>query len=281
MPAGSSINSLPAIDLHLHSTYSADGASSVGEYTRQAEILGLTELGFCEHLDLDPRDSGYGYFDPGRYSRGIAAAQETVPGLCLRQGVEITYQAALEDEIATWLAGSSWDYVMLSVHLVDYADGWAFISEPTAVDQYFATHSQRQAYGPYFRELLRAAQSDLGDVLGHVDLIKRYGVRRYGPFEPAAFENEIRAVLQAAIERGMGLEVNSSGLRQSPGEPYPTLTVLRWYREMGGEILTIGSDAHHAQELGAGTAEAMALAQEAGFRAIATFQKRRVCWIDL
>ena len=72
----------------------------------------------------------------------------------------------------------------------------------------FATHDQRQAYAPYFEELLRAAQSGLGDVLGHLDLVKRFGVRHYGPFEPAAFEEEIRAVLRAAIDSGMGLEIN-------------------------------------------------------------------------
>jgi histidinol-phosphatase (PHP family) len=129
--------------------------------------------------------------------------------------------------------------------------------------------------------LLRAAQSGLGDVLGHLDLVKRFGVRHYGPFEPAAFEEEIRAVLRAAIDGGMGLEINTSGLRQSPGEPYPALAVLQWYRELGGEILTLGSDTHHVNNLGAGLAEAMTLAQVAGFRAIATFEKRNIRWLDL
>jgi len=146
---------------------------------------------------------------------------------------------------------------------------------------YFAGHSQRQAYLPYFEDLLRAAQSGLGDVLGHLDLVKRYGTRHYGRFEPTAFEEEIRAVLRAAIETGTGLELNTSGLRQSPGEPYPSLTVLEWYRALGGELLTIGSDAHRAEDLGAGLDEALALARQAGFRALATFERRQVCWIEL
>jgi histidinol-phosphatase (PHP family) len=170
---------------------------------------------------------------------------------------------------------------MVSVHLVDYADGWAIVSEPEAIRTYFATHSQRQAYAPYFEELLRAAQSGLGDVLGHLDLVKRYGVAHYGPLEPTAFEEEIRAVLHAAIESGTGLEINTSGLRQAPAEPYPAPTVLRWYREMGGEIVTTGSDAHHASDLGAGIAEALDLARKTGFRAVATFEQRQVRWLDL
>ena len=275
-------HSEPAImDLHVHSTCSVDGASTIEECALRAEGLGLAEVGFCEHVDLDPRDGSYGYFDPQRYQREMEAARAAVREVRLRQGVEITYQSGLEAALEAWLAGHSWDYVVASVHLVDYPDGWAIISEPGAMSAYFASHSQREAYSPYFAELLRAAQSGLGDVLGHLDLVKRYGVRQYGPLDPASFEEEIRQVLRAAAQRGLGLEINTSGLRQSPGEPYPALKVLRWFRELGGEVLTVGSDAHHADDLGAGIAEAQEMAREAGFRAMAAFEERRVRWIDL
>jgi histidinol-phosphatase (PHP family) len=269
------------LDLHVHSTCSADGASSIASYARRAARHGLAEVGYCEHADFDPRDWSYGYLDLVRYDQEIAAARASAPGVRLRQGVEITYQARLEQEIRAWLAGGTWDYVVASVHLVDYADGWAMVSEPRAVDDYFADHSQRQAYVPYFEELLRAVRSGLGDLLGHFDLVKRYGTGHYGPFEPADFREEIQTVLQAAVECGVGLEINTSGLRQAPGEAYPGLTVLRWYRELGGEILTIGSDAHKADHLGYGVAEAQALARAAGFRAITTFEARQASWIDL
>jgi histidinol-phosphatase (PHP family) len=273
---------IPAlVDLHVHSTCSGDGLSSIEEYARRAEVLGLVEVGYCEHVDLDPRDGDYGHLDPGHYDREMAAARAATHGVHLRQGVEITYQSGLEESLVAWLARRPWDYVIASVHLVDYTDGWAFISEPGAMGAYFAGHSQRQAYGPYFAELLRAAQSGLGDVLGHFDLVKRYGVRHYGPLDPVAYEEEIREILRTAVHSGMGLEINTSGLRQSPGEPYPALTVLRWFRELGGEILTVGSDAHHAGNLGDGITQALAMAQEAGFPAIATFAERRVKWIDL
>jgi histidinol-phosphatase (PHP family) len=238
-------------------------------------------VGFCEHVDLDPRDQDYGYLDLSRYHQEIAAARILEPRVMLRQGVELSYQACRENEIRAWLAARAWDFVVTSVHLVDYADGWAIISEPGTTGAYFAAHSQRQAYTPYFEELLRAAQSGLGNVLGHFDLVKRFGTQHYGPFEPMAFEKEIRAVLRAAIDSGMGLEINTSGLRQLPGEPYPALTVLQWYRELGGEILTFGSDTHHLDGLAAGLSEAMALAQMAGFRAYSTFEKRQVRWHDL
>lgn len=281
MPTGGARDLPVLVDLHVHSTCSVDGGSSIEEYARQAEILGLVEVGYCEHIDLDRRDMGYGYMDPGRYDREMAAARAEVHDVRLRQGVEITYQSDLEESLFAWLASHPWDYVVASVHLVEYTDGWAIISEPGAMGAYFANHSQRQAYDPYFAELLRAVQSGLGDVLGHLDLVKRYGVLHYGPLDPVVFEEEIREILRTAAQRGMGLEINTSGLRQSPGEPYPALTVLRWFRELGGEILTVGSDAHHADDLGGGITQALAMAQEAGFRAIATFQERQVRWVDL
>lgn len=281
MPAGGARDVPGLVDLHVHSTCSGDGVSSIEEYARQGEVLGLAEIGYCEHVDFDPRDEGYGNFDAGRYNEEMASARAAVDQVRLRQGIEITYQSNREEELIAWLASHSWDYVVASVHLVDYTDGWAIISEPGARGAYFASHTQHQAYGPYFAESLRAAQSGLGDVLGHLDLVKRYGVRQYGPLDPVVFEEEIREILRAAVHSGMGLEINTSGLRQSPGEPYPALTVLRWFRELGGEILTAGSDAHHADNLGSGITQALALAQEAGFRAIATFEERQVKWIDL
>jgi histidinol-phosphatase (PHP family) len=269
------------IDLHVHSTCSADGGSTIADYARQAQELGLVEVGLCEHADFDPRDRSYRTLDLARYDREMEAARAIAPRVRLRQGVEITYQASLEAEIGAWLAGGKWDYVIASVHLVDYDDGWAMVSEPSAVEAYFSRHSQRQAYLPYFEELLRAARSGLGDVLGHFDLVKRYGVAHYGRFEPESLAEEIRAVLRAAVEAGVGLEINASGLRQAPGEPYPGLAVLRWYRELGGEILTVGSDAHSVEHLAAGAGQALALAGAAGFTAIATFEGRAPRWIAL
>jgi histidinol-phosphatase (PHP family) len=281
MPLGGARAGRALVDLHVHSTCSADGVSSIEEHARQAKVVGLTEVGFSEHVDLDPRDKSYGFFDPERYDLEIGAARETVPGVQLRQGIEITYQSRLEARLVSFLASHSCDYVIASVHLVDYSDGWAIVSEPGAMAAFFAGHSQRQAYGPYFAELLRAAQSGMGDVLGHLDLVKRFGVGEYGPLDPLAFEEELREVLRAVVHRGMGLEINTSGLRQSPGEPYPPLTVVRWFRELGGEVVTVGSDAHHAKDLGSDINLALDMAQEAGFQAIATFKERRVKWIDL
>lgn len=271
------------IDLHVHSTCSGDGASSLAAQAQRAVELGLAEVGFCEHADFDPRDEGYGTLDLARYDWDLAAARAalTQPGLHLRQGVEISYQATREAEIRDWLAAHPWDYVIVSVHILDYDDGWAIVSEPHTAADYYRTHTARQAYLPYFHELHRAACSGLGDVIGHFDLVKRYGTTAYGPFDPTLYEEEIRAVLRAMVEAGVALEINTSGQRQSPGEPYPGLAVLRWYRQLGGELLTAGSDAHHISHLAAGLPQVLDLARAAGFRALTTFEARRPRYIPL
>jgi histidinol-phosphatase (PHP family) len=269
------------MDLHVHSTCSGDGLSTIKDYARQARSAGLEVVGFCEHVDFDPRDRDYHYLDLAHYDQEIARAREAFPEILLLQGVELTYQTGLDDQIGDWLEGHPWDYVLASVHLVDYDDGWAIVSEPGTTRAYFGGHTCREAYVPYFDELLQAVRSGLADVLGHLDLVKRYGTAHYGPFEPTAFADEIRGVLRAIVQAGMGLEINTSGLRQSPGEAYPSLETLRWYRELGGEIVTFGSDAHHVRELGSSILDALDLAQAAGFRAVAYFERRQVRWVDL
>jgi histidinol-phosphatase (PHP family) len=160
------------------------------------------------------------------------------------------------------------------VHLVEDGQEWAMISEEGKCEGYFAQRSVCEAYQPYFAEVRRAVESGLFDLIGHFDIAKRYGVRCYGPFDLSLFAAEVRESLELAVERGVGLEINTSGLRQAPHETYPGLEVLRWYRELGGRILTIGSDAHLVKDLGKGISDALDLAREAGFEAITLFEKR-------
>ena len=104
MPPGGPRRTPALVDLHVHSTCSCGGASSIAEYARQATALGVVEVGFCEHLDLDRRDRDYNHLNPVWYAQELAAAQAVSNGVCLRRGVEVTYQARLEGELGTWLA---------------------------------------------------------------------------------------------------------------------------------------------------------------------------------
>ena len=89
------------------------------------------------------------------------------------------------------------------------------------------------------------------------------------------FREELEAILDLLIEKGKGLEVNSSGYRYGLDSPHPNLAILKRYREKGGRIVTLGSDAHQTDQLGAGLAEAAELLREAGFSEYAVFRERR------
>lgn len=270
------------VDYHLHSTCSVDGFSSIADYCQRASELGLVEIGFCEHADFDPRDRGYDYFDYPAFRRQIETQRERFDhSLVVRAAVEVTYQASKEEEIALFLADKRFDYVVGSVHLVEDGADWAMISEAEHCGRYFVQRTVQAAYRPYFAELRRAVASGLFDLIGHFDLVKRYGVGYYGSFDPAIFDDEIHDILELAVERGVGLEINTSGLRQPPRETFPGLAILKRYRQSGGEILTVGSDAHSVADLGGGIAQAVALARRAGFRAITLFEERELRWVDV
>lgn len=263
------------LDYHLHSTCSADGISTIAQYCRLAAQQKFIEIGFCEHADFDPRDCTYGFFDYVLFRRQIEAQRERYgDSLAIKAAMEVTYQASREEEIRGFLRGKELDYVIGSVHLVEDGQEWAMVSEEGRCERYFAQRSMRKAYQPYFAEIRRAVESDLFDLIAHLDLVKRYGVRYYGPLDLSLFAAEVREILKLAVERGVGLEINTSGLRQAPYETYPGLEILKWYRELGGRILTVGSDAHSVEDLGRGIPEALCLARESGFEAITLFEKR-------
>lgn len=272
----------PLVDYHLHSTYSADGISSIDAFCQRALELGFVEIGFCEHADFDPRDPYYDYFDYAAFRRQIEVQRERYGhSLTVQAAVEVTYQASREEEIALFLADKRLDYVVGSVHLVEDEGDWAMISEAGYCGRYFAQRTMQAAYRPYFDELRQAVASGLFDLIGHFDLVKRYGVGYYGLFDPAVFAGEIHDILKLMVEKGVGLEINTSGLCQAPQETYPGLAILKCYRRLGGEILTVGSDAHSAADLGRGIAQAVALARQAGFRAITLFEGRELRWVDI
>jgi len=193
-------------------------------------------------------------------------------GLTVLIGAEVDYQQQYDTEVRQFMDAAELDFVIGSVH---YARGEA-IFLPSFYDV-----SERENYEAYFEEVLAAVQSGLFDVLGHLDIVKRYGVPHYGPFDSTCYADEIDAILRACVDTGTGLEINTSGLRGPPQETFPTLPVLQRYRALGGRVLTVGSDAHVAADLGRDIPHALDLAKAAGFEAVTLFVERQPTWLLL
>jgi len=235
------------MDCHIHSNHSLDGRDTMEAMCQQAIRKGLGGICFTEHLYLEREDESYGFFDYERYMADLETTRRRFGDrLLIWSGIEISYQPYLEAEITAFLEDKTFDLVIGSVH---YVDG-EFVFGPLTDGR-----SAEEAYGRYFEMVYQAAQTGLFNVLGHLDVLKRSGVRRYGPFIYEPYAGQIEAILKAIIDTGTALEVNTSGLRQAPREPYPGLEVLQRYRELGGKLLTVGSDAHRASDVGRGIRE--------------------------
>jgi len=266
----------PGIDYHLHSDASHDGTGSLEEYCVRASDAGFRELGFANHMDLHPCLSHAGTYDHERFLREVEQTSARYPDIVLRIGVEVTYHRELEGEIYKALSGLKLDYVLGSVHIV--GENCFSITEREGAERYFQDKfSPPEAYGPYFDTVMALVKSGLFDALGHMDVIKKFASavsEFYESFDIREFYGPVRKILEGMMKRDMALEVNTSGLFHPVEEIYPSSFVLKLYRELGGERVIVGSDAHRPGELGRGLDEAVEMLRGLGFGELTVFENR-------
>jgi histidinol-phosphatase (PHP family) len=261
------------LDCHLHSDLSRDSKVPLAEYARLAHRHRYAALVTAEHLDLDPGDNSYGFYDPDRHLAAVAGARALAPETFVGLGVELSYQRERKDEIAAARDRLPYDMTIGSVHYLD--DIGATITSREKARLYFEKTPVEEAYGSYFEILLQTAGSGLFDVLGHADICKRYGVLYYGPFEARCWEAELRAVFRACADTGTGLELNVAGWGQAPGEPYPGPEALALARQEGVRRVTVGSDAHDLARFGpAQIRRGLELLRETGFERVCYWRER-------
>ncbi len=170
-------------------------------------------------------------------------------------------------QIGDFLAGKEFDYVLGASHYVD-----GVILEDHEV--YFPGKTAEEAYAPFFDNTLETVETGWFDTIAHLDLCKRYGVHYLGPFDWEPFRDRIERILRGVIERDMAVEINTSGLRQLPGETYPCRGILEFYYALGGRAITVGSDAHYVGDVGRGIPRALEMARDIGFEHVRVFKGR-------
>jgi histidinol-phosphatase (PHP family) len=230
-------------------------------YAAQAASLGVREIAITDHVDFLPGSAGYRYFDYEVRRKVIGDAAERWAGkVTIRHGVEITYESRYEEEIGEYLRQHSFDYSIGSVHAVK--------DSPYTRDRIASFVSGRtvaQAVAPYFAEVEGAIRSRLFDTIGHLDQCKRWLRPWFPPADFATIPEAYEPLLVALVESGTALEVNSSGLRYPEHETYPASWVVARFRELGGQRVTVGSDAHVPQSFAFGLEEAAEIVAAAGF----------------
>ncbi|MCD8023312.1 MAG: histidinol-phosphatase HisJ family protein [Lachnospiraceae bacterium] len=270
-------------DYHVHSEFSDDSEYRMEDIVEDALEMGMNELCFTDHVDYgvkrdldDPKGILYregGAGEPERmplanvnyprYMKKIRMLQEQYKKrLTIRFGMEFGMQRHTIPQYESLFRRYPFDFIILSVHQIENKEFWT--------GDFQRGHTQREYYMRYYRELLSLVENYHDySVLGHMDLISRYDP--IGDFPLSEVEPILEQILKRIIADGKGIEVNTSCYRYGL-EMTPCREILRLYHDLGGEILTIGSDSHKPEHLGMYIPETMNELKSMGFRQICTFE---------
>ncbi|HKI62476.1 MAG TPA: histidinol-phosphatase HisJ family protein [Mariprofundaceae bacterium] len=261
----------PVPDYHMHTPRCNHAIGAVSDYAQAAVQLGLKEIGMSDHspmpggFDKDWRMAGNEL--PG-YLEEVRAAREQFAGkLTIRLGLEADFHPGSETYVQDMINASDWDYVIGSVH---YIGDWGFDNPDTIA--IWDSWNIEDAYCAYFDLVARSAASGMFDIIGHPDLIKKFGHRP--PEGSARVEQAELTMLKAVKASGAALEISSAGLRKPVAEVYPHGRIVARAAEMNIPF-AFGSDAHAPGEVGHGMDTCLAMLRACGVIEIASFEKRQ------
>lgn len=252
-------------DFHLHSTVSPDGKGSPADMLRAAEAAGLREICFTDHLDYDPRATEQTFrFETQDYNDAYDGL--TSERVVIRRGMEFGMLADNAAQMEEDLRRRPFDFVIGSVHFVE---GWD-IYYPT----FWEGKTMEQAERSYLEHILDCVNAHNGfDVLGHLTYItKAWSNPTHRPVEYAWYADLVDEIFRVLIRKGKGIEVNTSGM-DICGRVFPDEKYLRRFKELGGSIVTVGSDAHAPDRVGQYCAESCRMVREI-FGYVCTFKNR-------
>ena len=252
-------------DFHVHSSLSFDGRTEPARLAIAAREKGIKELCFTDHMDFDPMDPDAKlHFTMEEFHRTFDSLQ--VPGIAIRLGVEFGMLPDNREQMDSFIKGYPFDYVIGSAHFANGYDPY--------YDGYWEGKTLQQAELGYLEEILACvrAQEEF-DVLGHLTYITKTRPnpeKRPVPYD--LYREVIDEILKILVAGGKGLEVNTSGMDCS-GQFLPPAEYLHRFKELGGRIVTVGSDAHNTARIGQYCREACQMVQDI-FGYVCTFERR-------
>ncbi|MBN2877906.1 MAG: histidinol-phosphatase HisJ family protein [Bacilli bacterium] len=266
-------------DYHLHTEFSDDSEYPMESLVQDAIRMGLEEICFTDHVDYGVKAE---FGSPTtRIYKGKPVTNvdypryfDTIKNLQLRYGDQIKIKAGLEfgvqihttEAFHKLVSTYPMDFILLSIHQVDDQEFWT--------QEFQKGKTQAEYNRAYYQALLDVVKHYKAySVLGHLDLIVRYDELGVYPFENV--KDMVREILEIVIHDGKGIEVNTSYNRYGLSDMTPSRAILKLYRELGGKIITIGSDTHKAEHLGAFITEAKEELLKLGFTHHYTFEKMK------
>jgi histidinol-phosphatase (PHP family) len=250
-------------DYHTHTGRCGHASGDPALYVAAAREQRLIGIGIADHLPLLPDpdpELSMGVCDLGDYVAEVQALKAIHPGYVLL-GVEADYRPHTVGEVRSLLEDHPFDYVIGSVH---HLGTWGF-DDPRQIDEY-EDRDIDEVWIEYFQLVGDAAESGLFTIMGHLDLVKKFG---YRPTRTLAIE--LDHLVDRIARAGVLVEINTAGLHRPVGEAYPTLDILRRLYTAGARI-TFGSDAHRPDQVGRDFGHAVELAQAAGYDSFARLE---------
>ena len=261
---------LPKVDYHMHTPLCGHAVGQPYEYVAQAKKVGLSEIGFSDHAPLvSHEDARYtmNFSQLPQYHAMVEAVQKKHKDFTIKLGLEADFIPGFEKETKKILDGYPYDFVIGSVHFIER---WAFDDPDPKEKVKWRDKDIDAVYRDYYTLLRGSAQSGLFDILGHVDLVKKFGHRASADLTP-----EVEATAKIFKQSGITVEINTSGLRKPVNEIYPSLEVLKIYSRAGVPI-TFSSDSHDPNDVGKDYDKARDLAMAAGYKEYRVFKQRKV-----
>lgn len=262
-------------DTHMHSNFSGDSDSAPESMILSAIEKNVSGVCFTDHIDDDYPGPTPFHFDPTEYFNALRPlAKQYESQISVLIGVELGLQPHLAQRYDEFLSAHDFDFVIASSHVVHGFDPY--------YPEFYAGKTEDEAYLEYFESILEnIAAFENFDVYGHIDYVVRYGPTKNANYSYAKFRDVIDEILRALIAKGKGIECNMAGFKYGLGHPNPTEEILKRYRELGGEIITIGADAHKPEHVAFDYHKLRSILTGAGFSHYTVFQKRKPCFYPI
>ena len=226
-------------DYHIHSEFSGDSSQDLVEIFEKAISLGLEEIAITDHLEYDIEGMADKWIlNLDKYTSKILEYQDKYKGkLNIKLGVEVGVQPHTKDYLEEQVKKYPFDFIIASTHAINRYDlAWGELQK---------TRNKEQLQKYYFETVLENVKKyDKFSVYGHMDFVTRYGGNEYRGLEYKKNQDLIDEILKTLISKGKGIEINTSSYRYKEDRFYPCTDVVKRYFELGGEIITIGSDSH-------------------------------------
>lgn len=260
-------------DYHLHSHFSGDCKEPMENMIQKGIEQGLTHMCFTEHMDMDyptteadPEGKFIVNTDSYLYEL-ITLKEKYADKIKILFGIELGLQPHLKRELAQYAKSYDFDFIIGSSHICNKMDPY--------YPAFYEGRNETEAYMEYFTSILDNIKSFSNfDVYGHLDYVVRYGPNKDADYSYSQYKDIIDSILELLIEKEKGLEINTGGLRAGLKSTNPSIDIIRRYRQLGGEIITVGSDAHQTGDVASKFERAQEILLDCGFKYYTTFEKR-------